>query len=182
MQFSRLIIATALVAAGASQHVDAQEFHVGAVYSADQLWGGRIGLRSDDYAQTLLPDSWLSAIGNPTIAFEGALNQWQDSNDSSDKLTALTLSPVFQWQIAGEQRPLYVEAGIGVSVLDGTTIGDRNLSIHFQFEDRLALSWQYSSASKARISLAYTHYSQADLDRPNDGLDFFSINWHIPFG
>jgi hypothetical protein len=182
VQFSRLIFATALIAANASVPIKAQEFHVGAVYSADQLWGGRMGLRSDNYAQQLLPESWLAAIGNPAISFEGALNHWQDSNNSDDKLTALTLSPVFQWQIAGEQRPLFFEAGIGVSALDGATIGDRNLSIHFQFEDRVALSWQYSSASKARVSLAYTHYSQADIDRPNDGLDFFSLNWHIPFG
>ncbi|WP_417687747.1 acyloxyacyl hydrolase [Pseudidiomarina sp.] len=181
MQFSRLIIATALVSASASQQLCAQEFHVGAVYSADQLWGGRIGLRSDNYAQALLPDSWLAAIGSPTLSFEGAVNHWQDSNNSNDKLTALTLSPVFQWHIAGNQRPLFFEAGIGLSALDGSSIGDRKLSIHFQFEDRVALSWQYSNASKARLSFAYTHYSQADIDRPNDGLDFFSLNWHIPF-
>lgn len=181
MQFSRLILVIALAGAGAVHPSNAQEVHFSTVYSTDQIWGARAGLRSQDYAHDLLPASWLSAIGDPKIAFEGALNHWQDSNNSDDTLTALTLSPVFQWQIAGQERPLFFEAGIGVAALDSATIGDRKLSIHFQFEDRVALSWQYSEQSKARVSLAYTHYSQADIDRPNDGLDFVSLNWHIPF-
>ncbi|MBR38006.1 MAG: acyloxyacyl hydrolase, partial [Idiomarina sp.] len=50
----------------------------------------------------------------------------------------------------------------------------------YQFEDRVGLSWQYSADSKARITVQYSHYSNADIERPNDGLDFYSIYWVLP--
>ena len=85
------------------------------------------------------------------------------------------------WQLTDGPRPLYVEAGIGGSYLDGTRLGDRRLSTRFQFEDRIGLSWQYSAYSNARLTLAYVHYSNADIDSPNDGLDFFGLTWSNTF-
>ncbi|WP_241970451.1 acyloxyacyl hydrolase [Pseudidiomarina sediminum] len=178
-RFSISALAAALLCTPAV--ASAAEFHVAGAYSADQLWGMRVGLRSNALEQQLLPNNVLDLIGSPSIYLEGALNQWRDSDNHDDKLNALTLLPIFQWHLAGEQRPLYLEAGIGVALLDDSTISNRDLSIHFQFEDRIGLSWQYGTNSKARVSVVYTHYSQADLDRPNDGLDFFSLNWHYPF-
>jgi hypothetical protein len=180
----KLIIPTLLLSLTTSLSADAADFieevQIGGAYSSDQLFGARLGLRSIDTSEQLLSPELLDWIGSPKLYFEGAVNVWRNSNNADDKLTALTLSPVFQWHLTGAERPLYLEAGIGVSALDGTTLGDRKLSIHFQFEDRLALSWQYSPNSKARLTLGYTHYSQADLSRPNDGLDFFNLTWSYP--
>lgn len=184
MPFKKLIISmlflSFMTTAQASGNNQQGELHIAGSYSSDQLFGLRAGYRSPDTSQGLLPESVLSLIGNPKLYFEGAVNVWRDSNNANDKLTALTLSPVFQWRIAGQQRPLYLEAGIGIAALDDNSIGDRKLSIHFQFEDRIGLSWNYDTDSDARITLGYSHYSQADIDRPNDGLDFVSLAWNYP--
>lgn len=178
-RYSNYLFAAALLCVPATS--TAAEFHVAGSYSADQLWGMRVGVRSASIEQQLFPNNLLDLIGSPKIYLEGAFNQWRNSDHSDDQLNAITFNPIFQWHLAGEQRPLYLEAGIGFALLDDSTISNRDLSIHFQFEDRIGLSWQYGTSSKARVSLVYTHYSQADLARPNDGLDFFSLNWHYPF-
>lgn len=153
----------------------AAEIHVGAAYSTDQLRGVRFGYRTDAKHY-----EWLDWAGSPTLAFEGALNQWQNSNDTSDNIFAVTLSPIVRWQLTESPQPLFLDAGIGASYIDQTRIGNRRLSTRFQFEDRIGLSWRYSADSDGRISLQYTHYSNADIEQPNDGLDFFSIYWVLP--
>ncbi|RUO72958.1 acyloxyacyl hydrolase [Idiomarina ramblicola] len=154
----------------------ADEIHFTGAYSTDQLRGIRAGYRVTD-----LPVELPTWIGSPKLHVEAALNHWQDSDNTADNITALTISPILSWQITGTQRPLFVEAGIGGSYFDKTKISNRRLSTQFQFEDRVSLSWQYSHNSKARIALGYTHYSNADIKRPNDGLDFFWLSWALPF-
>ena len=153
----------------------ADELHFTGAYSTDQLRGFRAGYRVTDLPLEL--PTWL---GSPSIHLEGALNHWQDSNNTADNITAFTISPVVSWKVAGTQQPLYLEAGIGGSYFDKTRIGNRRLSTQFQFEDRVSLSWQYSKDSLARVSFGYTHYSNADIKQPNDGLDFFWLNWALP--
>ncbi|MGM7447249.1 acyloxyacyl hydrolase [Idiomarina sp. ST20R2A10] len=154
----------------------ADEIHVAGAYSTDQLRGVRAGYRVTD-----LPIELPSWIGSPDVHLEAALNHWQDSNNTADNITAFTISPILSWHVAGAERPLYIEAGIGGSYFDKTRIGNRRLSTQFQFEDRVSLSWQYSQSSDARIALGYTHYSNADIKRPNDGLDFLWMSWVLPF-
>ncbi|HAS16156.1 MAG TPA: acyloxyacyl hydrolase [Idiomarina abyssalis] len=154
----------------------ADEVHFTGAYSTDQLRGVRAG-----YRVTNLPVELPTWIGSPKLHVEAALNHWQDSNNTEDNITAFTISPILSWHIAGAQRPLFLEAGIGGSYFDKTQISNRRLSTQFQFEDRISLSWQYNRSSSARIALGYTHYSNADIKRPNDGLDFFWLSWALPF-
>ncbi|MAK71716.1 MAG: acyloxyacyl hydrolase [Idiomarina sp.] len=158
-----------------SQPALSSEIHIGAAYSADQMRGARVGYRTE--AKQF---DWLDWAGSPTLAFEGALNQWQNSNDTADNIFAVTFSPIVSWQLTDSSQPLFLEAGIGGSYIDQTHIGNRRLSTRFQFEDRIGLSWQYSAESDARVSIQYTHYSNADIEQPNDGLDFFSVYWVLP--
>ncbi|PTC00284.1 acyloxyacyl hydrolase [Thalassospira xiamenensis] len=155
------------------------EWHVSGSYSTDQLRGVRAGYRITDVDLSLLDH--LTWLGSPKLHVEAAVNYWENSNDHADNIAALTVSPVLSWQLSEGRRPLFLEAGIGASLIDDKQIGDRGLSTTFQFEDRIALSWQYSVTSLARLTLGYTHYSNADLDSPNDGLDFFSLTWSAPF-
>jgi len=155
------------------------EWHVTASYSTDQLRGVRAGYRITDVQLSLLDR--LTWLGSPKLHVEAAVNYWENSNNHADNIAALTVSPVLSWQLSEGSRPLFLEAGIGASLIDDKQIGDRGLSTTFQFEDRIALSWQYSVKSLARLTFGYTHYSNADLDKPNDGLDFFSLTWNLPF-
>lgn len=172
-------LGTLLLPALLSPTAHADEFHLTASYSTDHLTGIRLGYRWTD-GPKILPEAWFAWVGSPRVHWELGLNTWVNSRNSDDRINAVTFSPVLQWALTHGERPLFLEAGIGVSVLDEQRISDRNLSISFQFEDRIGISWQYDPFSDARISFGYAHYSQADLDRPNDGLDFWSLTWHKP--
>ena len=157
----------------------ADELHVAVSYSASDIDGLRLGYRWTDAWQPL-PASWLAAIGSPRVHYEAAINSWENTQESSERINALTFSPVLQWRLTDWKQPLYLEAGIGVSLFDEQQLAGRELSISFQFEDRIGLSWEYDQESKARVSLGYSHYSQADLAKPNDGLDLWVLSWHVP--
>lgn len=104
----------------------ADEIHVAGAYSTDQLRGVRAGYRVTD-----LPIELPSWIGSPDVHLEAALNHWQDSNNTADNITAFTISPILSRHVAGAERPLYIEAGIGGSYFDKTRIADRHLSTSF---------------------------------------------------
>lgn len=157
----------------------ADEAHLAVSYSTEHINGLRAGYRWTD-GPKLLPESWFALVGSPRVHWEAAVNTWVNSRNSDDRINAITLSPVLQWTLVDGAHPLLLEAGIGVSLLDDQQISDRDLSISFQFEDRIALAWQYDPTSKARLSFGYSHYSQADIKRPNDGLDLWVLTWHIP--
>lgn len=171
-----LLSALLLSSSLASTSTLADEVSFTASYSTDQFRGARVAYRFTD-----IPLEMPGFLGSPKLYIDTGLNHWQDSNDTSDNITAFTISPVASWHIAGSERPLYLEAGIGGSYFDKTSLGNRKLSTKFQFEDRISLSWQFSKNSDARIDFGYTHYSNADIKRPNDGLDFYWLSWVHPF-
>lgn len=156
----------------------ADEWHIAGSYSTDQMRGARIGYRWTNIPLNIIPDwGWL---GQPKLHLEAAVNSWQNSNDRSDNIFAATLSPVLAWQLMDGPRPLYLEAGVGASYLDTNHINGHRLSTGFQFEDRIGLSWQYSAYSLDRLTLSYVHYSNANIERPNHGLDLITLTWTKP--
>lgn len=70
---------------------------------------------------------------------------------------------------------LYLEGGIGASAFVDTQYEDRRLGSSFQFEDRLALGT--SLGPYGELALSATHYSNASIKEPNDGLEVYMLNW-----
>lgn len=178
-KFWRFFSAIMFLSLVTTVNADADEWHIGAAYSPSHERGVRLGYRLTDLGWQL-PSGLQQWFGDPEIGLEGALNVWQNSDRHSDNITALTLSPMFRWQLTESATPIYLEAGIGGSYLDQTSIGDRDLSTHFQFEDRVGVSWQFDPDSKQLLSLYFSHYSNADIEAPNDGVNFFSLYWVMP--
>ena len=175
----RMAIVLILLALTPLIPVQAHELHVAGSYSTDQIRGTRIGYRWVNLSSRAL-DEW-AWLKQPELHIEGAVNMWHTVNNRSDNILALTISPILSWQLSGGSRPLYLEAGIGASYLNHNQINGRGLSTGFQFEDRIGLSWQYSARSLERVTLSYVHYSNANIRRPNDGLDFITLTLTKPF-
>ena len=112
-----------------------------------------------------------------TINFELSANYWVFGPDNtSDKNAAFALSPVLTFPMARIfDTEILGEFGIGVSLLDDTKFAGKNVSTHYQFEDRLGLIAKLSA--KDSINLRYLHYSNAGFKKPNPGLDFVSIGY-----
>jgi opacity protein-like surface antigen len=74
----------------------------------------------------------------------------------------------------GERRVLpYAEAGLGASLFSRDTLGSKQFSTHFQFSEHLGLGVEFGGGWFA--GLRYSHYSNADIEKPNDGIDLQQI-------
>ncbi|MCX7814053.1 MAG: acyloxyacyl hydrolase [Tepidimonas ignava] len=65
-------------------------------------------------------------------------------------------------------RP-YLEGAFGVALFDRTRIGGRNIASALQFTEQVGAG--VSLGERLRLGWRYTHYSNAGLAMPNDGVD-----------
>jgi len=73
---------------------------------------------------------------------------------------------------SGRWRP-YAEAGLGLSLFSNDTLGTKAFSTHFQFSEHLGLGVEF--AENWFGGWQFSHYSNADIEKPNDGIEFHQI-------
>ncbi|KZW98395.1 hypothetical protein JL49_23615 [Pseudoalteromonas luteoviolacea] len=128
------------------------------------------------HADELLPEDWR----NLSVYFESNINFWRfgDSGDYDQNL-ALAMSPVFRYPIATyHNKPLKVEFRIGLALLEDTKFAGKNVSTHYQFEDRVGLVYELGQAD---VAFRYINYSNAGFKSPNPSLDFLSLSYSSRF-
>jgi hypothetical protein len=72
----------------------------------------------------------------------------------------------------GALRP-YAEAGLGFSLLSNDTLGSKAFSTHYQFSEHLGLG--VGLAENWFAGYQYSHYSNAGIEEPNDGIDMHQL-------
>ncbi len=113
------------------------------------------------------------------VYVETSVNFWEYGTPRQhDTNFILALSPVLQktFCYCGSGR-IFGEFGIGISLLDDTRFAGKNVSTHYQFEDRLGIGYQFGEDEQYRLALRYFHYSNGGVKKPNPGLDFISFSF-----
>ncbi len=77
----------------------------------------------------------------------------------------------------GKIRP-YLDAGLGAAYFNHTRLGNRQFSTRFQFSELIGLGVQIDRFS---IGWQYSHYSNAGIKRPNDGVDMHQLVLGVKF-
>ena len=115
--------------------------------------------------------------------WETSFGYWDGEVDArkggSDSIVAFTTGPMFRFQYKSESiknLSSYFEIGIGASWLSDTTISGRQLSTHFQFEDKLGLGLRFGEQQQYDIGLRATHYSNGSIKRPNNGVNMVLLS------
>jgi opacity protein-like surface antigen len=90
--------------------------------------------------------------------------------DSLDQIGGIGLLHLHYGE--GRFRP-YAEAGLGIALFSRDRLGSKNFSTHFQFSEHLTVGIEF--AKRWFAGLQYSHYSNADIEKPNDGLDLHQI-------
>lgn len=80
--------------------------------------------------------------------------------------------PMLRWTF---DNRYYIEAGIGATVFSSTRFANKNISTAFQFGDHIGVGMHLSPHS--RLSLRYSHYSNAGIKRPNPGLNLLQLTY-----
>ena len=73
---------------------------------------------------------------------------------------------------SGRWRP-YAEAGLGLSLFSNDTLGAKAFSTHFQFSEHLGLGVEF--AEKWFAGWQFSHYSNAQIEKPNDGIELHQV-------
>lgn len=169
----RLFCLAALAAAMLGQSFSAQaagvEFAVGQTTDSTQTY--RLGMQLD------WDKSWLqSDVGRLTGYWSGAYTFWNGDKKPSNH--SLSFSPVLVYEFAGETVKPYLEAGIGLSVFAHTEVEDNKLGSAFEFEDRIGCGLRFTGGHE--VGIRATHYSNASINRHNDGIESYSLHYTMP--
>jgi len=82
----------------------------------------------------------------------------------------------------GTGAVFYVEGAIGMALLSHTRVSPRReLSTAYQFSDMLGLGWRWGADGQAALGLRIRHVSNADIKRPNPGMNFAQLVYRRRF-
>lgn len=107
------------------------------------------------------------------LYFETSYSHWKISGAPAHlSLDIYTIiAPVFRAYMT--QHPLfstYIEASIGPSYLTRTRLSNRNLGIHFAFQDYVGIGALIGQGQKVAVSLDALHYSNGCFSYHNSGI------------
>lgn len=121
---------------------------------------------------------WQGERGYLTGYWDTAYTYWEGGDEGS-AAHSLSFSPILVYQFHGERLRPFVEFGIGVSLFSSTDVGDQEMGSAFHFEDRLGVGLALPDGS--RLGLRATHYSNAGIKNPNDGIESYALFYSHPF-
>lgn len=157
---------------------DIRQYRLGLVWDiSDELWSSQY-IRLESYAELgygfwkseLAPPENLARIGSPEI------NQ-------------ISLVPVFriisQSPFGNSVYP-FLDVGVGPSYQDHEDIEQGHLSGintggKFQFEIRLLAGIEFGDKRQFELSYGWMHYSNANINDINEGLDFQTVQFGYSF-
>ena len=117
--------------------------------------------------------SWLQTeTGKVTGYWDLGYTYWQAGEQAGGR-HSLSFAPVFVYEFGSANIKPFIEAGIGVAVFSGTTAGDQKFGSAFNFEDRIGAGLKFGDTQ--RVGLRVTHYSNAGIKEPNDGIESYAL-------
>lgn len=134
--------------------------------------GLKLAYRIDsDYLADIFPSLLLT--------FESSINLWEYGEpERYDSNFILAFSPVIKHRFCEcANGEVFGEFGIGISILDDTRFAGKDVSTHFQFEDRLGIGYAFGKNRQHSVSLRYFHYSNGGIKSPNPGFDYVSLSF-----
>ena len=142
----------------------------------------RLGV-GDDYkrieAAWNSPTLWSTQLFNRKLDLnaEASVAYWHaDGGKAGSSVWQVTATPMLRYWFT---ERWYMEGGIGPSMFVSVKFADLDLGSNFQFADQIGVGVKLSD--KHRVSLRYSHYSNAGFKKPNPGLDLIQLNYTYLF-
>lgn len=106
------------------------------------------------------------------IYFDGGISHfWVTDTPYYTTLNIYSLAPVIRYTFK-KRGPIlpYLELSIGVAYLNHTRLDNRNLGMHFAFQDRMGVGFLLGASEQLSIGVHTVHYSNAHLADHNSGV------------
>jgi lipid A 3-O-deacylase len=89
---------------------------------------------------------------------------------SRNRLWHVGATAFYHWYFAPRS---YLEVGVGPTLFTHSVIGNHVLSTHLQFGNSIGFAHRF--ADDWTLGVRLTHYSNAGIKRPNDGVNFLHV-------
>ena len=122
--------------------------------------------------------------GQWSAATEAFVSHWRAGayDGGHQGFTQVGLVPMFRLRFDQGRSPWFVEAGIGLTLLDKDyRTPERQFSTRFNFIDSIAVGRNFGDRGEHELSLRVVHVSNADIKRPNPGEDFVQLRYAMRF-
>ncbi len=166
-----------LLALGAAAPALAVDGAALALGSGDESNVARAELRWDWGADWLASPHW--ALGGYWTV---GLGYWDADNEpGSEDIVEAGVTPVFRLSRETGGVSPFAELSVGVHVLSRSFLNDdRRFGTAFTFGDTVALGLAFGPRRAYELSYRFTHYSNASIKQPNDGINFHKLvlGWH----
>jgi hypothetical protein len=105
------------------------------------------------------------------VYFDGGFSHLSTNTSYNSTLNIYSVAPVVRYTFhrRGPVLP-YLELSIGLSYLNHTRLENRNLGIHFAFQDRMGIGALFGQSEKLSLGVHAVHYSNAHLSSHNSGI------------
>lgn len=149
--------------------LDAVTLSLGQSDDADEAEIYRVGMHKDWRHSWFNGGAWyLGGYWDTELAL------MDSGKGASDKVYGVSLTPVLRYQrdahLSSGITP-FAETGIGAHLLSDTRLGNNNLSTAIQFASLIGLGVGFGERGQYELSYRFTHFTNADIKEPNDGLD-----------
>ena len=106
------------------------------------------------------------------VYFDGGFSHfYQHSTAHNSNINIYSLAPVVRYTFKRHGPVLpYLELSVGIAYLSQTRIEDRNLGIHFAFQDRMGIGALLGGSENFSLGVHAVHYSNSHLSAHNSGI------------
>jgi lipid A 3-O-deacylase len=110
---------------------------------------------------------------------QGAVSVHYGIGDHYQRLSVNYETPSWWTTQFSESWGRLVEAGIGATAFTSTRFANKSISTAFQLGDHAGLG--FLVAPNQRLGIRYSHFSNADMKKPNPGLDVVQMTYSYQF-
>lgn len=106
------------------------------------------------------------------VYFDGGFSHiWDTKSPYYSSVNIYSVAPVVRY-LFKKQGPVhpYLELSIGIAYLNHTRLENRNLGIHFSFQDRAGIGTLLGASEQVSLGVHAVHYSNARLSSHNSGI------------
>lgn len=115
--------------------------------------------------------------GRVDLYGEASVTYWHGRHGKGDSMWQAGFAPFLRWWPT--QSPFFVEAGFGPTAISDTSFAGYDLSTALQFGSHIGMGYVFKK--KHQISLRASHFSNASIKQPNDGLNLLQLDYAYRF-
>jgi lipid A 3-O-deacylase len=151
-----------------SQVVNAQVFY-GATLGLPKKTKEPADLHGYQFLLTIDPDYFHWRKFN--IYFDAGMSQFWVNRSDARRIRIYSAAPIIRYTFRQQASfSHFFELSIGPAYLSRTRFEERNLGIHFAFQDRLGVGFTFGQQQNFSLALHAVHYSNAHLSSHNSGI------------